>query len=599
MSSYENKRRWYQIGVQTSEVEHSLAPGFGRPHISQEQTSPDKRYTVALGSGEVITSTTSIPTVVGPYPQEENVSQQEENAFLKKLSNVWGNGPSRPVKRRTVPLDIVTTIDLQTASVEEVRDWAQAIVATGASDHLLSFFTFHTTPFEPDFKLFPKKTVSSSSSTSSSPAKKQVSFAAQTKKLPPLDKKYTSDFDFSKIILFGPGKKIDTLTMFPQLIDSCDVPIPLLPCLEENWEKLNLLLWAAYLAKDDLILVKRRTPTTTTTLRHSNSDFYDNISMQKTSSGHTITGRKLFFLYAALFELLPEKNMKTMEQEYHDTWVKLLQLSMNLSPRDDEGLTPLAIAALAKFPISRPCLSTVVIDRILELDPTTAKRVVVSNVKNARRQLPLHLVLQSGKNWDEGVNSIYRAYPEALTVTDSIGRCPLHVAASSLTCPGWVIHKILQLCPEVAKEKDRRGRLPLHHAVDDRETWSAGVESIYVTYPEAAFTPDLNGNLPSYFFPDGVGRNLKTQLEKKVAMECSNNPELLSLFFGDFSSKGVVHDLYQGRKGITMRPFDLMHHLTGGDGSLPPPHRNLNLTNGLNLSILPEFMALLSTPLRQ
>jgi hypothetical protein len=235
----------------------------------------------------------------------------------------------------------------------------------------------------------------------------------------------------------------------------------------------------------------------------------------------------------------------------------------------------------------------------LELDPTTAKRVVMSNVKNARRQLPLHLVLQSGKNWDEGVSSIYGAYPEALNIPDSVGRCLLHVAASSLTCPGWVIHKILQLCPEAAKEKDRLGRLPLHHAVDDRETWSPGAESIYVAYPEAAFTPDFNGNLPSYFFSDAVGRNLKTQLEKKVAMECSNNPELLSLFFGDFSSKGVVHDIYNGRKGISMRPFDLMHHFSSGDGYLQPPKRNLNLTNGLNLSILPEFMTLLSAPLRQ
>jgi hypothetical protein len=63
--------------------------------------------------------------------------------------------------------------------------------------------------------------------------------------------------------------------------------------------------------------------------------------------------------------------MKALEQEYHDTWAKLLKLSMNLSPRDDEGLTLLAIAALAKCPLSRPCLSTVVINRILELDPTT------------------------------------------------------------------------------------------------------------------------------------------------------------------------------------------------------------------------------------
>lgn len=597
MSSYENKRRWYQIGVQTPDVQHSLAPGFGRPHIAQELSTAvhDKKSAASSDEG---THSSAVRDTTTPYAVEPqtNLQQHVENPFLEKLSTVWRNGPSRSVKRRTVPLDVVTTINLQTASVEEVRDWAQAIVTTGASDHLLSFFAFHTTPFEPDFKLYPTKT----EPPSSGPTKKQVSFAAQTKKLPPpIDKKYASDFDFRKIILFGPGKKMDTLTMFPQLIDSCDVPIPLLPYLEENWEKLNLLLWAAYLAKDDLILVKRRATPLSNSHRQSSSDYYENITMQKTSSGHTITGRKLFFLHAALFELLPDENMKTTEQEYHDTWAKLLKLSMNLSPRDDEGLTPLAIAALAKCPLSRPCLSTVVINRILELDPTTAKRMVVSNVKNARRQLPLHLVLQSGKNWDEGVSSIYGAYPEALNFTDSMGRCPLHVAASSLTCPGWVIHKILQLCPEAAKEKDRLGRLPLHHAVDDRETWSPGAESIYVAYPEAAFTPDFNGNLPSYFFSDAVGRNLKTQLEKKVAMECSHNPELLSLFFGDFSSKGVVHDIYHGKKGISMRPFDLMHHFSSGDGYLQPPQRNLNLTNGLNLSILPEFMTLLSAPLRQ
>ncbi len=62
-----------------------------------------------------------------------------------------------------------------------------------------------------------------------------------------------------------------------------------------------------------------------------------------------------------------------------------------------------------------------------------------------------------------------------------------------------------------------------------------------------------------------------------------NSLELLSLFFGDFYSKGVVHDLYQGKRGITMHPFDLMHHETGGDGSLPKLHQNLNLTYGLIL----------------
>ena len=601
MSSYENKRRWNEIGVQTGDVEHSLAPGFGRPHsCSQAQ---ERQTTTAASSGVAATANQPIPQdEIRHEIQNEQMKQEHDSIndlFRHKLSSVWNNVPLRSKKRRTVPLDVVTSINFQTASVEQVRDWAQAIVASGGSENALFSFAFYTTPFEPDFKLFSKKTTANNSLT-----KKKVSFSrfeygqsGEARDVPRTNNIISGDFDFSKIVLFGPGKKIDTLTMFPQLIDSCDVPIPLLPCLEENWEKLNLLLWAAYLAKDDFILVKR----CGTQLQSGN--YYENIALEKTASGHTIVGRKLFLLHAALFELLPDENIKTMEQEYNDTWKKLLQLALNLSPRDDEGLTPLAIAALAQSPISRPCVSRLVIDRMLELDSTTAKRVAEANINNAKRQLPLHLVLQSGKNWDEGVSSIYLAYPGALRMTDSVGRCPIHIAASSLTTPGWVVHKVLQLYPEAAKKRDRYGRLPLHHAVDERATWSAGAESIYVAYPEAAFTPDYSGNLPSYFFPDGYGRHLNTQLEKKVVNECSSHPALISLFFGDFSSKGLVHDSYQDKKVICKRPFDLMRRFTGS-GPLSPSHHNLvaiqhEMSQGLNTRIFPELMQLISAPFRQ
>lgn len=564
MSSYENKRRWNEIGVQTGDVEHSLAPGFGRPHSCLLELPQDEiRHEI----------------------QHEQLLKQEHDSIndllLRRLSSVWNNVPLRSKKRRTVLLDMVTSINFQTASVEQVRDWAQAIVASGASAHMLFSFAFHPTPFEPDLQLFSKKTTA---------AKKKVSFSNCTSKLPPAENIspptyniFSSNFDFSKIVLFGPGKKIDTLTMFPQLIDSCDVPIPLLPCLEENWEKLNLLLWAAYVAKDDFILVKR----CGTQLQSGN--YYENINMEKTSSGHTIVGRKLFMLHAALFELLPDENIETMEQEYNDTWNKLLQLALNLSPRDDEGLTPLAVAALARSPISRPCISRLVIDRILELDLTTAQRVVGANVNTIRGQLPLHVVLQSGKNWDEGVSSIFQAYPEALGMTDSIGRCPIHVAASSPTLPGWVVHKILQLYPEAAKTRDRYGRLPLHHAI------GAGAECIYAAFPEAAFTPDFKGNLPAYFFPDHHERHFGTQLNIRVMNECRKrataNPHFRSLLFMDFSSKGVVHDTYQDRKGTS-------EHLIGIPSRLGHPigANEMSASKVLNFTILPELLDLYLPP---
>jgi len=581
MSSYENKRRWNEIGVQTGDVEHSLAPGFGRPHSClQEKQTP-----TATSSGEAATAQPIPQDEIRHEIQHEQLLKQEHDSIndllLRRLSSVWNNVPLRSKKRRTVLLDMVTSINFQTASVEQVRDWAQAIVASGASAHMLFSFAFHPTPFEPDFQLFSKKTTA---------AKKKVSFSNCTSKLPPAENIspptyniFSSNFDFSKIVLFGPGKKIDTLTMFPQLIDSCDVPIPLLPCLEENWEKLNLLLWAAYVAKDDFILVKR----CGTQLQSGN--YYENINMEKTSSGHTIVGRKLFMLHAALFELLPDENIETMEQEYNDTWNKLLQLALNLSPRDDEGLTPLAVAALARSPISRPCISRLVIDRILELDLTTAQRVVGANVNTIRGQLPLHVVLQSGKNWDEGVSSIFQAYPEALGMTDSIGRCPIHVAASSPTLPGWVVHKILQLYPEAAKTRDRYGRLPLHHAI------GAGAECIYAAFPEAAFTPDFKGNLPAYFFPDQHERHFGTQLNIRVMNECRKrataNPHFRSLLFMDFSSKGVVHDTYQDRKGTS-------EHLIGIPSRLGHPigANEMSASKVLNFTILPELLDLYLPP---
>lgn len=85
-----------------------------------------------------------------------------------------------------------------------------------------------------------------------------------------------------------------------------------------------------------------------------------------------------------------------------------------------------------------------VIDILLEA------RQEAASIRDTRGQLPLHLAINSGKRWDDGVKSILSAYPEALSAPDRrTNLIPFLQAASVETPDCGTIFELLRTDPSL------------------------------------------------------------------------------------------------------------------------------------------------------
>jgi hypothetical protein len=608
MSYYENTKRWLQSGVNSKNEARALAPGFGRnreknePHTSDGERGDgvdegEKIYVGGSHSGnaksDVRLAQSATPPVKAEASNQETAVVDVSNKKVKPSKALQLPSDSdlpyaRPVKsigfyngRPRPQIDLIDTLNFRTASVEEVRWWAINVASSGVATNSFFNFSFNPVPFEPDFKLTSVK----------SPKTKRVSFSPCTKVPPrqPKGRRNLAEIDLEHVVLFT--LKDDKFTMFPQLIESPSLPLDSLPSLEESWEKLTILLWAAYLAENDVVIL--------------HTDDKDEQSVWQTNE---LVGRKLFLLHAALFELFPQEQMEQLSEEFRETLQKLLALSASLSPSGDEGMTPLAIASMACTPTSfntfhntESNISSLVIQKLITLDASMARKPVMSKFRGIKGQLPLHIILQSGKNWDEGVRIIYEAYPEGSDSSDARGRLPLHAAVASPSASGWAIHKMIQHAPQCIRILDHEGKLPLHHATEGGKRWSAGTESVFAAYPEAAFVPDFHGQLPSYYqfqepeaLHNGVGTN-------------PASTSLLGIMMGDMSSKSLVN---QGLSKQRKRPYNFFNFSSSVPSSMNKSapvksrgsmvaRRQLALPPALHLTVLPELLELVSNPLQQ
>jgi len=320
------------------------------------------------------------------------------------------------------------------------------------------------------------------------------------------------------------------------------------------WKKLKILISAAFLARDDdevddsHELRRLRVESESTVLTEAGKSSSQTITPTVTT---TVTRRrKLLLLYAAYFELCPQfisdfecKQIASPVESYSEkrrVMVReVFERSMRICPRDYIGWTPLAIAASAsasifptsvffskelnestrksprkldrtymkhtrrKITVERKqgyfstgilTLSRRVIDRIIRIDSNAVKVPIFGT-----NQLPLHLAVQSGKDWEDGVSSIYHVHPEAVNQSDYRRWLPIHSAASSRETSPFVIKKLLKHNRKSAKVKDHDGRLPLHLATESCKTWETGVGEIFSAFPEAAIMPDSKGRLPAYY----------------------------------------------------------------------------------------------------
>jgi ankyrin repeat protein len=109
-------------------------------------------------------------------------------------------------------------------------------------------------------------------------------------------------------------------------------------------------------------------------------------------------------------------------------------------------------------------------------------------------RLPLHIVAQSGGVWNEEVQAIYDAFPEAVRARSGVSlgnQLPLHMAAANTNCQSSLLKKIVELNPRGASQADRHGKLPLHLACESGRDW-AGVEFVYNAFPGAISQVEQN-----------------------------------------------------------------------------------------------------------
>ncbi|KAL7472113.1 hypothetical protein ACHAXS_012448 [Conticribra weissflogii] len=173
-----------------------------------------------------------------------------------------------------------------------------------------------------------------------------------------------------------------------------------------------------------------------------------------------------------------------------------------------------------------------VIKILLSLNPGAAKHT------DGYGCLPLHLISQNDRkvHWTlDGLRDIYTSYPDATSCKDSLGRTPLHCAASAAghylrpppsptqaTRPqspsgtaesnsqahldldtardvGSVIQNLVLANRNAASVADRSGRLPLHYIAEYAEEWSSDAECILAAHVAAARSragPLASGRLP-------------------------------------------------------------------------------------------------------
>ena len=111
------------------------------------------------------------------------------------------------------------------------------------------------------------------------------------------------------------------------------------------------------------------------------------------------------------------------------------------------------------------------------------KHPEVASIPDNDGKLPLHSIAEFGEDWDNNVQSIYDAYPEAMREPSEC--LPLHLVACNSDAKPRLIETIVEFYPEAASIANRRGCLALHLACESGKLWKGGLESIYNAYPDA------------------------------------------------------------------------------------------------------------------
>mmetsp|Transcript_19430 Transcript_19430/g.28060 ORF Transcript_19430/g.28060 Transcript_19430/m.28060 type:complete len:337 (-) Transcript_19430:207-1217(-) len=150
--------------------------------------------------------------------------------------------------------------------------------------------------------------------------------------------------------------------------------------------------------------------------------------------------------------------------------------------------------------------NTPVITRLVELNPRACQQV------DGDGKLPLHIICENigNKDWEDGVETIYSAYEEAIRTKEDNNRrwFPLQIVAAMTTTTNTtttaassrLIQKLAELYPEAAQDVDYEGKLALHRICEAGcRGWEDGIRAVFRASPEANFSPDHQGKLPFHY----------------------------------------------------------------------------------------------------
>lgn len=129
--------------------------------------------------------------------------------------------------------------------------------------------------------------------------------------------------------------------------------------------------------------------------------------------------------------------------------------------------------------------------RLLQIHPRAA------SVADRTGKLPLHLACEAGKEWAEGLASLYEAFPDGVRQAEGNERgwLPLHIVAAEPNSSAGLLSKLVELYPEGVMVADSKGSYPLHLACRSGKLWSSGLNTLFETGPGVLSYPDGNSNL--------------------------------------------------------------------------------------------------------
>jgi ankyrin repeat protein len=143
---------------------------------------------------------------------------------------------------------------------------------------------------------------------------------------------------------------------------------------------------------------------------------------------------------------------------------------------------------------SNPDACPSLIENIVNANPRAA------SLTDGTGRLPLFMACDSGRTtWDRGMESIYNAYPAAISAVEESSRrwTVLHTAAASHSAGCDLIENVLQLNPGAASVADGEGRYPLHLACAAGRHWEeGGLRMLFEADPSVALIEDRKGYLP-------------------------------------------------------------------------------------------------------